>query len=232
MSTTIQKLSTPPSPPRTRPSYRRFAPSRIVGTMSVEEWTAFLETSKHKYHYVDGKVVQVAGASPEHNLIAMNTAVALRSALEAVDSDCEVLGSDQRVYVRERLYYFPDLVVVCGLMQVDQRDALHNPAAIVEVLSAATEKDDRTDKFRDYQQIASLRHYILIEQDRAAVTHYAKMTDGPWTIAGDYRALTDGLTLTFGETTITVPLDRIYRRVLPPESPDADAAVPEPDPAK
>ncbi len=210
-------------PTRDRAAYRRFDPSRIVGEMSVDEWDTFVRKEKHKYHYVYGKVVQMAGASPEHNLISMNVAVSIRNAFEAIDSQCEILGSDQRVFVRDNLYYFPDLVVVCGAMEVDTRDALRNPAAIIEVLSPTTEADDRSDKFREYQQIASLRHYVLIDQNRVAVTHFEKIAGGLWAISGDYRELSDSLSLTFGEATATVPLARIYRNVAFP-SPDTENA--------
>ena len=46
---------------------------------------------------------------------------------------------------------------------------------------------------------------------------------GMWTIAGDYRALSDAVTLTFSETAISVPLSRIYRRV---EMTDATGEAP------
>lgn len=216
-------------PVRQRPVYRRFDPSRVVGSMTVDEWMAFLEKSQWKYHYIDGQVVQVAGASPEHNLIAINTARALGNALEAQESNCEVLGSDQRIYVRERLYYFPDVVVVCGQMEIDHRDAIHNPSAIIEVLSPTTETDDRTEKFRDYKQIASLRHYILIEQNRVALTHYERNAEGMWTMPGDYRELTDNLNLNFGDATATVSLAQIYRRVSFPEAING-SIIQEPEP--
>ncbi|MBC7808722.1 MAG: Uma2 family endonuclease [Akkermansiaceae bacterium] len=229
---TTPTASAPAAPPdasnavqkRTRPAYQRFEPWRIVGTMTVDEWDVFLTTSKHKYDYVYGEVVQMAGASPEHNLIAMNTGRIIGNALEETDSDCEILGSDQRVYVRENLYYFPDLVVVCGEMQVDTRDAIRNPAALIEVLSPSTETNDRTDKFREYQSISSLRHYVLIDQNRVAVTHYEKIAGGIWAILGDYRDLSDSLTLTFGETSATVPVSRIYRNLSfsPPAVPSGE----------
>lgn len=218
-----------PAPVRQRAAHRRFDPSRVVGTMTVDEWMTLLEKSQWKYHYIDGEVVQVAGASPEHDLIAANFLRALGNALESAGSNCEVMGSDQRIFVRDRLYYFPDLVVVCGKMQVDHRDAIHNPVAIVEVLSPTTESDDRTDKFRDYKQIDSLRHYILIEQNRSAVTHYEKNADGIWTMPGDYRESTDRLTLTFGDATANVSLAQIYRNISFPEPVNA-SVVPEPPP--
>lgn len=212
MATTT--LSSPNTVPvRNRPRYQRFDSSRIVGKMSVEEWTVYLEKSKHKSDYVNGEVVIVAGASPEHNLIQMNVGRAIGNALEAIESECEVFGSDQKVQVASNIYYFPDLVVVCGAWQVDLREGLQNPAAIIEILSPTTEIDDRTDKFLDYQKISTLHHYLLIDQFRVAVTHYEKRSDGLWVIAGDYRTLTDIVTLTFGETKLALPLSRIYRRV-------------------
>lgn len=202
---------------RVREAYRRFDPSRVVGQMTVDEWDQLLQTSKHKYHYVYGEVVQMAGASPEHNLIAMNSGRVIGNALEDSNSGCEILGSDQRVYVRDNLYYFPDLVIVCGPMQIDTRDALRNPVAIIEVLSPTTETDDRTDKFREYKRIPSLQHYILIDQNRVAVTHYEKIADGVWAILGDYRDVSDELTLSLNEMPVTVPLSRIYRGLSFPE---------------
>ena len=199
--------------PTLAPTYQRFAPSRVLGTMSVDAWADFLHTAAQKSNYVYGEVVEVAGASPEHNLIAMNTAVALRNALDALGSGCDVLGSDQKIAVASVLYYFPDLCVVCGEWQVDRFDALQNPTAIIEVLSPTTERDDRTDKFLEYQQLATLEHYILIDQSRVAVTHFEKLAVGLWAISGDYRATTDTLTLRLGEESVMVPLTQIYRRV-------------------
>ncbi|GAB4460954.1 MAG: hypothetical protein OHK0029_25660 [Armatimonadaceae bacterium] len=204
--------------------YQRFDPARVVGQMSVDEYLNFLQKATHKYHYVNGKVIQMAGASPEHNLIAMNMAVTLRIAFEGAGSDCEVLGSDQRVAVHDRLFYFPDLTIVCGAWQVDNRGALQNPIGIVEILSPSTELDDRTDKFREYQQIDSLRHYILIDQRRVAVTHYSLQDTGIWGIVGDYRDLADSLTIEWNGEAITVPLAQVYRRVsFPAPAGDADA---------
>ena len=195
-------------------TYQRFPPERVIGTMSLEAWIAYLESSQHKSNYICGEVVEVAGASPEHNQIAMNVGRALGNALEAQDANCDVLGSDQKVYIASELYYFPDLCVVCGEWKVDLYDALQNPCVIVEVLSPSTEADDRTDKFREYQQIASLSHYILIDQGRVAVTHFEKLAVGLWAIVGDFRSQDDALKVTLGEATVEVPLTQVYRRVV------------------
>ena len=197
--------------------YRRFAPERVVGTMTVDEWDVFVREAKHKYHYVYGKVVQMAGASYEHNQLQANFGRALGNIFESDNIACQAIGSDMRVFVRRGLYYFPDIVVVCGNAQVDEREALRNPAAVIEVLSPTTENDDRTDKFREYQSIESLRHYVLVDQSRVAVTHFEKLPDGLWAIRADFRDRHDTLALTFGDTIAAVPLSHIYRGVALPD---------------
>jgi Uma2 family endonuclease len=43
---------------------------------------------------------------------------------------------------------------------------------VIEVLSPSTEVYDRGEKFRHYQELASLQEYILVSQDRIRVEHY------------------------------------------------------------
>ena len=69
-------------------------------------------------------------------------------------------------------YFYPDIVVVCGerrALKMILFDTLLNPTLIVEILSPSTETYDRGEKFEHYQQIASLKDYILISQDEVHV---------------------------------------------------------------
>ena len=86
----------------------------------------------------------------------------------------------------------------------------------MEVLSPSTQADDRTDKFREYQQITTLRHYILIDESRVAVTHFEKLAVGLWATVGDFRWQDDVLKIILGEAAVTVPLSQVYRRVVLP----------------
>ena len=56
---------------------------------------------------------------------------------------------------------------MCGPIAYDpaDRDTLTNPVAIIELLSPTTERYDRGAKFRNYQQMPSLKEYILGAQD-------------------------------------------------------------------
>ena len=73
-------------------------------------------------------------------------------------------------------YFYPDVVVVCGqqAFEDDGLDTLLNPIVIVEVLSPSTEAYDSGEKFRRYQQLASLREYVLVAQDSVRVEHYRR----------------------------------------------------------
>ena len=189
--------------------------SRYVGFMTAAEYFAWerQDATNQRYEFAAGKVFAVAGASPEHNHICFATARAFDGRLEAAGVNCATMVADQKVYVRPGRYIYPDALIVCGDEQYDDNDALRNPFVAIEVLSPSTQVSDRTDKLREYKQIETLRHYILIEQDRPSVMHYEKLPSGLWAVVGDYTDLADALRLTLSGAEITVPLARVYRRV-------------------
>jgi Uma2 family endonuclease len=124
----------------------------------------------HGYLYEDGKIVGMAGASPEHNDINVNLTILLGNALRG--GECRVSANDMKVRVTEAgRYYYPDVVAACGDRQFsgEGRGILMNPILIVEVLSESTEAKDRGEKFTDYRHIPTLREYVLVAQDRASV---------------------------------------------------------------
>lgn len=210
------------APVRIVEPYQRYDLSALVGTMTEEEYFAFDSRAREKYQLIGGKVVKMPASSPEHNMIQADTLRFIGNVLETLDSKCKVIGSDQKVYVAYKKVFYPDLIVVCGEPQFDHLNALRNPIAMFEVLSPSTERDDRTDKFADYQQIESLKHYVLVDQDRVSVTHYGKIDNGLWAILGTHTALTDSLKMTLSDAEVAVPLAKIYRRI---GFADADTAI-------
>lgn len=128
---------------------------------------------KHEYH--NGEVYALAGGSLEHALIIGNCYAAIRSQLEG--KDCKPIVNDAKLHIQsQNKYVYPDVMVVCGPIEKseDHKDALVNPAVIVEVLSESTSGYDRGDKFYFYRQIPSLKEYVLIAQDRPVVEVYFK----------------------------------------------------------
>ena len=55
---------------------------------------------------------------------------------------------------------------------------------LAEVLSPATASYDRGEKFDHYQQIPSLRQYLLVDSERRHVDVYTRLADGRWAREG------------------------------------------------
>jgi Uma2 family endonuclease len=77
-------------------------------------------------------------------------------------------------------FFYPDVSVVCGEAQFadGERDVILNPIVVVEVLSDSTEAFDRGKKFSSYQQIESLREYLLVSQSEFVVEHFLRQEAG------------------------------------------------------
>jgi Uma2 family endonuclease len=181
--------------------------------MTVADWIAFERTTDRKHELWKGQLVAMGGGTFEHNAISFDFARALANALEEAGTGCDVLGSDQKVHIRDKDGFYPDIVVVCGEPQIDFEEALGNPVLIVEVLSESTAAKDRGEKFQAYRTIPSLCHYILVEQTRPFVEHYERQDSGVWALIAEHNALTDTLILSLSGATFGIPLARIYRRV-------------------
>lgn len=163
-----------------------------------------------KSEYLSGQIVAMSGASNAHNIITMNTANQLYNQL--FDQDCLVYASDMRVRVHAPVsYFYPDITVVCGepRFEDDVFDTLLNPTVVVEVLSPSTAAYDRREKFTRYQQIASLKEYILISQNRIHLEHHLR-EESQWR-ATEFQKLEDVVPVTSIECELL--LGRVYRRV-------------------
>lgn len=167
-------------------------------------------TTRHEYY--DGVLRAMAGASRKHNLIVGDTNASLIAQLRA--RPCETYTSDMRVAIPVRnAYTYPDIVAVCDEPQFedDEVDTLLNPALIIEVLSASTERYDRTGKFPLYRILPSLREYLLIAQDEYRVGYYRRTADGLWFIA-DAQGREASIALSIGGG-CTPALADLYARV-------------------
>lgn len=164
-----------------------------------------------KSEYLSGQIVAMSGASNAHNIITMNTANQLYNQL--FDRDYLVYASDMRVWVHAPVsYFYPDITVVCGKprFEDDVFDTLLNPTVVVEVLSPSTAAYDRREKFTRYQQIASLKEYILISQNRIHLAHYLR-EENQWR-ATEFQKLEDVVPVTSIECELL--LGHVYRRII------------------
>ena len=149
--------------------------------VSPEEYLALERKAEYKSEYIDGLIYAMAGGSERHNLIAANIIIALGAQLRT--RPCRVYPSDLKVRVpNSTRFFYPDVSVICGDTQFadDEKDVILNPVLIVEVLSESTAAYDRGKKFLSYQQIDTLKEYLLVSQDEFLVECYARQNSDTW----------------------------------------------------
>lgn len=187
--------------------------------LSEEEYLAIEHQASFRSEYIDGQMYAMAGAGEEHGLIAGNIHGTLWQQFKG--RPCRVYMSDLRVRVANTgLYTYPDVLALCGQSEVLRAggDTLLNPQFIAEVLSPGTAYDDRVEKFRRYQQIASFTDYLLVSQDRMFVEHRQRQADASrgWTACG-YDQPADRIDFPTLEASLT--LADIYDKVEFPSGP-------------
>jgi len=187
---------------------------------SVGEYLALERESEERHEYLDGMIYAMAGESGEHGDISMKISVLLGSQLKG--RDCRARSKDTKVrssplpklkHSTKGLYSSPDVLVICGEPEYldEYRDVIANPKVIIEVLSPATEKFDRGEKFDRYDAWnPTLSDYLLVSQDQARIEHYVRQDDGTWT-----RAVSRGLRRKVAIKSIrcTLKLKDVYDRI-------------------
>jgi Uma2 family endonuclease len=145
---------------------------------TVEDFLAFEAEEPERYEFVAGIVRMMTGASAAHSAIKGNIFAELRAALRS--GPCRVDVDDLKVVTATAVMY-PDVLVVCRPLARDD-DRVPDPTVIVEILSPTTERHDRIAKWREYQRIGPLQHFVLVEQVERRVEVYSRTETG-WALA-------------------------------------------------
>ena len=152
---------------------RTARPSDLI---SVEDYLAGEQSSEIRHEYIGGIVYAMAGTSEEHNTLALSIASLLREHLRG--KPCRAFMADLKVRVEvahDDIFYYPDVMVACDPRDTD-RFFRRFPKVLIEVLSEATERTDRREKFLSYTQIETLEEYVLVAQERVEVTVFRRAT--------------------------------------------------------
>jgi Uma2 family endonuclease len=141
------------------------------------EWLAWEERQAERWELLGDEPRLMAGGSDNHNQIALNVATALRERLRG--GACSVRASDVKVRLPDGRWAYPDVFVRCG-PRTGRETLFDDPVVIVEVLSPGTSSYDLEAKRWAYQEIPSLRHLLLVAQDRVKVELASRAADGSW----------------------------------------------------
>lgn len=153
------------------------SPLKLV---TVPEYLDLEKVSEIRHEYVAGQLFAMAGASEEHNLIALNIATLLRSHFRG--TSCRAFMSDMKVKMKinqANIFYYPDLLVTCN-PEDNERYFKTHPCLIIEVLSKHTKTIDQREKRVNYQTLESLQEYVLISQDQIKIQVYRRHPAGHW----------------------------------------------------
>ena len=147
---------------------------------TVDEYIAFERFNEARHEFYKGDIRAMAGGTPEHARLAASLTAQLVPQLRG--RGCKVFSCDLRIRPSDDVITYPDLSVACGDPQMDAQDklAMRNPTVLFEVTSPSSEEYDREGKFEVYQQIASLREYVLISQRERLVEIWRRADDGEW----------------------------------------------------
>ncbi|RMD72380.1 MAG: Uma2 family endonuclease, partial [Cyanobacteria bacterium J149] len=149
--------------------------------ITVEEYLAQEEISKEKNEFIEGEIIKMAGASANHNRLAVNFSRLLP--LEINNQSYEIFVSDMKLLAPDgENYFYPDVMVIKGEPRFtnEKQTAVTNPCLIAEILSNSTEGFDKNQKFAFYRTIPELKEYILIDQEDYRVELYRKVGKNQW----------------------------------------------------
>jgi Uma2 family endonuclease len=140
---------------------------------TVAEFEAWHARQPERWEFVDGRPRLMAPASMTRSILKRNVFRALDHALAG--SGFEVLVDGPQI-VTDEISAIPDLVVTCAPVDLST-PAVAEPTIIVEVMSPSSEADDTLPKWFACRKIASLKHYLVIAQDRRVVQIHSRAGD-------------------------------------------------------
>ncbi|MFN3560449.1 MAG: Uma2 family endonuclease [Chloroherpetonaceae bacterium] len=184
---------------------------------SLAEYFALERANREtKYEYLNGKIVSMAGAQPEHNSICANLIREIGNRIIKQKKPCRVYPSDQRVKSEVRAsgkmgYFYPDVSVVCGKPEFadDNPKTLLNAVLVIEVLSESTFEYDFNEKRMYYAGQESIQEMLFIHYEKPSVVRVVREKDA-WQIS-DYQSLADKIPLR--SIGIELPMKEVYRDV-------------------
>ena len=178
-----------------------------VARVDFDDYLALEESSEQKHEWLDGRVYAMAGGTLSHG--ELGAAMTRELGNLALTCGCRVFSSDVKVRVLATgLATYPDASVVCGEVATDpaSKMVLVNPALLVEVLSDSTEAYDRGEKFIHYQQMPSLRDYVLVSQHAKRIQVFSRDSENQWTL----RMAGPGQSVPLTAMRGVIEVDRVY----------------------
>ena len=172
--------------------------------MDVEDYLLLNRSSKNiRYEYLDGEIRMLAGGSPDHSIIIANLTATIKGPLRG--SQCRVYNSDVQLQLSEKRYVYPDITVSCDERDQNQKETIHYPRLVVEVLSPTTKSTDRGKKAIYYRAYPTIQEYMMVDSEEVLVEVHRREEER-WTI----NTFEPGDTIVLASLSIQFPIEEVY----------------------
>jgi Uma2 family endonuclease len=184
-------------------------PQRLYVT--VEEYLELDRNSPDvRYEYINGRIIMMAGGSPQHSLIAANMTRILGQLLR--ESSCCAFNSDVKIKLPRMNYVYADASVSCDQRDFADPEFMYHPRVVVELLSPSTEALDRGEKFESYRECSSVQEYIMVNTSRQAIEVCRREKNNFWS----FQTLKLGATVELTSLGVHFPVADAYEKVIFP----------------
>ncbi len=174
---------------------------------TVEEYLDWEERQEERHELVDGRPVLMVGATSAHDILCINLVSALKAALRG--RRCRGHSGGFKVRTGRDNVRYPDASIDCGRLDLKGRLAVE-PTVVFEVLSPSTWAIDLNEKLADYGATPSIRHYVIVAQDRVQVTVWNRV-DGALVRGAEFTTLKDVVDLAAAD--VRLALADVYDEV-------------------
>jgi Uma2 family endonuclease len=178
--------------------------------LSIAEYLDGEESSPVKHEYLGGTMHAMAGATNQHNILAVNCLGLLFGMLHG--KPCQPFNSDTKIRIEfpdHTRFYYPDAMVVCH--SNPPADHFQNqPVLIIEVLSDSTRRADLGEKRDAYLTIPSLKVLLFIEPEMPLVILHRRKPEGGFAIESHVGL---DAVIPLPEIDASLPLAALYERI-------------------
>ncbi len=148
---------------------RRSMNVAVKPTWNAERFLDWAETQDGRYEFDGMRPVAMTGGNANHSRITLNIHRALDPRLRG--KPCSNFGPDLGIQTIGEKVRFPDALITCTKFPGTDRIA-PNPVAVFEVISPSSGPNDHNLKLAEYQAVASILTYVIIESAITGVLVY------------------------------------------------------------
>ena len=172
---------------------------------TLDDFVVWEESQELRYEYDGLEIRAMTDGTAAHAGVQLGLLRALGNRLRG--KACRVYGSELKVRTATSFRY-PDALITCTRPEPSSTFA-PEPVVIFEILSNSTARLDLGAKNMEYQSLASLRVYVVLDQSAPSAQVFRRDEEGEW----GYEVVVAEGTLALAEVDVTVPLAEIYEDV-------------------